>query len=141
MRAVVALADQHHMRSVAEGLGVTQPAVSSATRQMQESIGVARFERTAQGMMPTPSGAALALRLKRALAEIRNAVDYAGCMPCRSFAAAVSPEARKANAARAASGCRHVVHSAPAKTVTSSMSGGSTPATTMPGTRVSSPNC
>jgi len=41
---------------------------------MEDSIGVALFERTARGMMPTPTGAALALRLKRALAEIRHAV-------------------------------------------------------------------
>jgi LysR family transcriptional regulator of gallate degradation len=74
VRAIVALTEQHHMPSVAESLGITQPAVSIAVRQMEESIGVALFERTARGMMPTPAGAALALRLKRALAEIRHAV-------------------------------------------------------------------
>src|SRR5206468_6855705 len=45
-----------------------------AVRQLEDSIGVALFDRTARGMMPTPAGAALALRLKRALAEIRHAV-------------------------------------------------------------------
>ena len=74
VRAFVALTEQHHMPSVAESLGITQPAVSIAVRQMEDSIGVALFERTARGMMPTPAGAALALRLKRALAEIRHAV-------------------------------------------------------------------
>ncbi len=74
VRAFVALTEQHHMPSVAESLGITQPAVSMAVRQLEESIGVALFERTARGMMPTPAGAALALRLKRALAEIRYAV-------------------------------------------------------------------
>src|SRR5207253_5412652 len=54
--------------------GITQPAVSIAVRQLEDSIGVALFERTARGMIPTPAGAALALRLKRALAEIRHAV-------------------------------------------------------------------
>jgi len=62
------------MPSVAESLGITQPAVSIAVRQLEDSIGVALFERTARGMLPTPAGAALALRLKRALAEIRHAV-------------------------------------------------------------------
>jgi LysR family transcriptional regulator of gallate degradation len=74
VRAFVALAEQHHMPSVAGGLGITQPAVSIAVRELEESIGAALFERTARGMLPTPAGAALALRLKRALAEIRHAV-------------------------------------------------------------------
>jgi len=74
VRAIVALTEQHHMPSVAESLGITQPAVSIAVRQLEESIGVALFERTARGMMPTPAGAALALRLKRAQAEMRHAV-------------------------------------------------------------------
>ena len=74
VRAFVALTEQHHMPSVAESLGITQPAVSIAVRQLEDSIGVALFDRTARGMMPTPAGAALALRLKRAFAEIRHAV-------------------------------------------------------------------
>lgn len=74
VRAFVALTEQHHMPSVAESLGITQPAVSMAIRQLEDSIGVALFERTARGMIPTAAGVALALRLKRALAEIRHAV-------------------------------------------------------------------
>lgn len=72
--AFVALTEQHHMPSVAESLGITQPAVSIAVRQMEDSIGLVLFERTARGMVPTAAGVALALRLKRALAEIRHAV-------------------------------------------------------------------
>jgi LysR family transcriptional regulator of gallate degradation len=68
VRAFVALAEQHHMPSVAESLGITQPAVSIAIRQIEDSIGIALFRRTARGTVPTPAGAALALRLKRALA-------------------------------------------------------------------------
>ena len=74
VRAFVALTEQHHMPSVAKSLGITQPAVSIAVREMEESIGVELFERTVRGMIPTPAGAGLALRLKRALAEIRHAV-------------------------------------------------------------------
>ena len=70
VRAFVALTELHHMPSVAESLGITQPAVSIAVRQLEDSIGVTLFERTARGMIPTPAGAALALRLKRALAEV-----------------------------------------------------------------------
>ncbi|HEY4138914.1 MAG TPA: LysR family transcriptional regulator [Casimicrobiaceae bacterium] len=57
-----------------ESLGITQPAVSLAVRELEDSIGVALFERTARGMMPTRASVAVALRLKRALAEIRHAV-------------------------------------------------------------------
>jgi LysR family transcriptional regulator of gallate degradation len=41
---------------------------------MEDDIGVALFERTARGMIPTSAGDALALRPKRALAETRHAV-------------------------------------------------------------------
>jgi LysR family transcriptional regulator, regulator for genes of the gallate degradation pathway len=73
LQAFVALTEQHHMRSVAERLGITQPAVSLAVRSLEESIGVHLFTRTAMGMVPTDAGALLALRVKRALAELRNA--------------------------------------------------------------------
>ena len=56
VRAFVELSEQHHMPSVAESIGVSQPAVSMAIRQMEDSIGVALFERTAQGMIPTRAG-------------------------------------------------------------------------------------
>ena len=74
MRVFVALTEQHHMPSVAEGIGISQPAVSMAIRQLEDSIGIRLFERTARGMIPTEAGLALALRLKRALAELRHAV-------------------------------------------------------------------
>ena len=74
MRVFVALTEQHHMPSVAEGIGISQPAVSMAIRQLEDSIGIRLFERTARGMVPTEAGLALALRLKRALAELRHAV-------------------------------------------------------------------
>jgi LysR family transcriptional regulator, regulator for genes of the gallate degradation pathway len=73
VRAFVALCEQRHMPTVAESLGITQPAVSLGVRQMEDTIGTALFERTARGMIPTPAGAALALRLKRSMAEIRHA--------------------------------------------------------------------
>jgi LysR family transcriptional regulator of gallate degradation len=74
IRVFVALTEQHHMPSVADSVGISQPAVSMAIRQLEDSIGVRLFERTARGMIPTETGMALALRLKRALAETRHAV-------------------------------------------------------------------
>lgn len=80
LQIFVALAEQHHMPSVADSLGVTQPAVSMAIHHFEESIGVALFDRTARGVLPTPAGALLALRVKRMLAESRNAVAEIAAM-------------------------------------------------------------
>ena len=55
VRAFVALAEQHHMPSVADSLAITQPAVSMAVRQMEEGIGIPLFERTARGMLRSAS--------------------------------------------------------------------------------------
>jgi LysR family transcriptional regulator, regulator for genes of the gallate degradation pathway len=74
VRAIVALAERQHMPSVAESIGVTQPAISMAVRQLEESIGTPLFQRSARGMLPTLAGAALVLHLKRAFAEVRHAV-------------------------------------------------------------------
>ena len=74
VRVFIALTEQRHMPSVAKSLGITQPAVSVAVRKLEDAAGVPLFERTARGMLPTPAGAALASRLKRAQAEIRHAV-------------------------------------------------------------------
>ena len=75
VRVFVALTEQHHMPSVADSVGISQPAVSMAIRQLEDSVGIRLFERTARGMIPTEAGMALALRLKRALAETRHAVS------------------------------------------------------------------
>ncbi len=75
LRAFVALTELHHMPSVAGQLGITQPAVSAAIRELEDSLGVALFDRSAKGMQPNVYGEALALHVKRALAELRHAQD------------------------------------------------------------------
>jgi LysR family transcriptional regulator of gallate degradation len=73
LRAFVELADVHHMPTVAEKLGVSQPAISLAIRELETALGLVLFARTPKGMLPTAQGGALALRVKRAMAEIRHA--------------------------------------------------------------------
>lgn len=73
LRAFVELADVHHMPTVAEKLGVSQPAISLAIRELETALGFDLFARTPKGMLPTAQGGALALRVKRAMAEIRHA--------------------------------------------------------------------
>src|SRR4029450_10155029 len=74
LRVFVALTEQHHMPSVADGIGISQPAVRMAIRELEDSVGIRLFERTARGMIPNEPGMALALRLKRELAETRHAI-------------------------------------------------------------------
>src|SRR6266568_3118931 len=74
LRAFLAVADQGSANRAGAALFRAPSAVSRSVHKLEYELGVELFERTSRGMMPTPAGAALALRLKRALAEIRHAV-------------------------------------------------------------------
>jgi LysR family transcriptional regulator, regulator for genes of the gallate degradation pathway len=71
----VELAEQHSISAVSESLGVSQPAVSQTLREIEDSVGVSLFRRTARGVMPTQLGAVLALHVRRSLNELRIAED------------------------------------------------------------------
>jgi len=71
--AFLAVVEDQHMASAARRLGVTQPAVSASIRQLEANLGARLFERGLQGLKPTPLADALALRTKRAFAELRHA--------------------------------------------------------------------
>lgn len=75
LQAFVLLLDVHHMSEVARRLGITQPAVSAAVRELEESLRVALFTRTPRGLFPTPAARALALRIKLAFTELRHAAE------------------------------------------------------------------
>jgi len=66
-----ALAELHHMPTVAQRFGVTQPALSALVRELESRTACALFSRSAQGVQPTRAGAQLAFRCRRALAELR----------------------------------------------------------------------
>ncbi|MES2756037.1 MAG: LysR family transcriptional regulator [Pseudomonadota bacterium] len=68
----VGLADSGHMPTVAKALGISQPAVSSSINDLESGLGMALFERSSKGMMPTAAGELLVFRIKRALAELRH---------------------------------------------------------------------
>jgi LysR family transcriptional regulator of gallate degradation len=68
----VKLAELGHMPTVAKALDVSQPAVSSAIKELEASVGTVLFIRTSKGMIPTPRGEILLFRTKRALAELRH---------------------------------------------------------------------
>ena len=59
------LHEEKNTGRVAERLGVTQPAVSHALKRLRALLNDELFERTSEGLMPTP----LAMRLSSPVAE------------------------------------------------------------------------
>ncbi|WP_171019873.1 LysR family transcriptional regulator [Hydrogenophaga sp. 2FB] len=70
MAVLVKLAELGHMPSVAEALGVSQPAISSALREVEQSLKLPLFDRGLRRMVATPAGELLVFRLRRVLSEI-----------------------------------------------------------------------
>jgi LysR family transcriptional regulator of gallate degradation len=66
------LAERRNMPSVAREFGITQPAVSTALRDLEAGLGVALLERTARGPVPTTAGEIVAFYFKRVLSELRH---------------------------------------------------------------------
>jgi LysR family transcriptional regulator of gallate degradation len=69
----VQLAKLGHMPTVANQLGITQPAVSYSIHTLECRLGVALFKRTTRGMLLTDAGEPLYFRTTRALAELQHA--------------------------------------------------------------------
>lgn len=66
-------AQQRHMSVVARRIGVSQPAVSMALRDLEQSVGQRLFEAVSGSFRLTPAGQTLINHLKRALAQLRLA--------------------------------------------------------------------
>ncbi len=73
IEALIALAEQRSMGAVASSIGISQPSVSQALRDVEFSVGLDLFERSAQGMRLTVVGEVLFHHIRRALAELRIA--------------------------------------------------------------------
>lgn len=71
--AVVTVAESGSVTRAAHLLHLVQPAVSRQISSLEEELGVALFERTRQGMAPTPAGAAFVVRARRILSELERA--------------------------------------------------------------------
>ncbi|WP_123297616.1 LysR family transcriptional regulator [Comamonas sp. BIGb0124] len=71
----VELMKQCHMGAVADIFGISQPAVSQALREVEQSIGIRLVARTPSGILPNDSGNLLATHLRRALAEMSKAEE------------------------------------------------------------------
>jgi LysR family transcriptional regulator of gallate degradation len=73
IRAVIGVAECRSVTYAARRLGLSQPAVNRAFRDIERMIGVSLFNRTPQGMIATWAGDELVRRAKLALSELRNA--------------------------------------------------------------------
>jgi LysR family transcriptional regulator, regulator of abg operon len=72
LRNLVAIADRGSLRAAARHLGLAQPAVSRSLQELERELGVALFERRAQGMVLTPVGISVARRANVVLTEVRH---------------------------------------------------------------------
>ncbi len=77
LECVVAVAEHLNFRRAAEACFITQPALSAQLQQLENVLGLKLFERDRRRVLPTPAGAALVARARRALEEIDAFVDAA----------------------------------------------------------------
>lgn len=78
LRVFHQLMTERRVSSVAETLGMSQPAVSGALKRLREAFKDELFLRTARGMQPTPLAEELAEPIAAAIATLRGALSRAG---------------------------------------------------------------
>ena len=75
LRLVTAIAEGGSMVRAAEAVGLTQPAVTKAVRDLERELGVELFERGNRGVTPTIYGEALVGHAHRVLAQLVHAAE------------------------------------------------------------------
>ncbi|MET0351673.1 MAG: LysR family transcriptional regulator [Rhizobacter sp.] len=74
LAVIASLVERRSMAAVAREFSITQPAISTAVKDLEARLGTSLFDRTARGLVPTPAGEILAFHFKRVLAELRHIV-------------------------------------------------------------------
>ena len=73
LRLLVAIDDAGRLTRAAQMLHITQPALSKALAEMEQSLGKPLFERLPQGLQPTPAGTILIRAARATLGELERA--------------------------------------------------------------------
>ncbi|KIT16558.1 LysR family transcriptional regulator [Jannaschia aquimarina] len=73
LRQIATVARMGGLRAGAAALNMSQPPLSRTVRELEASLGVSLFERTARGMVPTPAGAVLIEEAEAILAALDRA--------------------------------------------------------------------
>lgn len=73
LQTLLVIAECRSISRAAERLHVSQPAVTKSLRELERSVGVMLFERTARGLSPTRYGDSLIRHAKSISAELRHA--------------------------------------------------------------------
>jgi LysR family transcriptional regulator of gallate degradation len=81
LRALVATLEGRSVHEAARRLYRTQPAVSAALADLEESVGQQLFERGARGMRPTDAGRILAARASHGFASLAASARGGGLAP------------------------------------------------------------
>lgn len=74
---LVAVADHLNFRRAAEAVHVSQPALSTQIRQLEEMLGVALFERDRRRVVATDAGVAAAARARHILLRVDELTEAA----------------------------------------------------------------
>lgn len=77
LKFLVALADCRHFGHAAEACLVSQSTLSAAIQELEETLGVALFERTRRSVAPTAIGLEIAARARTILKDAGDLVDAA----------------------------------------------------------------
>ena len=70
--AMVAVADSGSLRAAATRLGVSQPALTKAIRELETLMGVSLLQKTVRGTIPTDAGRVFLVRA-RSIVEVMQA--------------------------------------------------------------------
>jgi DNA-binding transcriptional LysR family regulator len=78
LKALATAVDEGSLRGAARRLGVTQPTLTKAIRELERELGTPLFERTGRGVVPTPAGRILHEHASAATRELGRAVERIG---------------------------------------------------------------
>lgn len=80
LELLVVLDDVRNLNRAAQALHTSQPALSRSLAQLEHSLALTLFERTARGMVPTPYGQRLVQYARQCLATLDRAGDDLAAM-------------------------------------------------------------